>query len=102
MKYTNTVKIITKDGCPYCIKAKTFLDDKGINFETEKLDKNDEGYVSRRDELIEATNHKTFPWVFVGKHFIGGYTDLTRSYDTFLLHDKLKEIGIEIPIDEEF
>ena len=34
---TNTVKVVSKDGCKYCVKAKEFLTAQNIPFQVEKL-----------------------------------------------------------------
>mmetsp|Transcript_8840 Transcript_8840/g.10580 ORF Transcript_8840/g.10580 Transcript_8840/m.10580 type:complete len:112 (+) Transcript_8840:105-440(+) len=96
---SNGVLVISKDGCKYCVKAKDFLKEQSIPYATEKMDPESDGYAKRRQELIDQTGQKTFPWVFVGDEFIGGYTELQRSFDTLRLHDLLKKIGIELEED---
>ena len=95
-----TVKIYSKDGCIYCVKAKDFFDDLGVKYTEIKLDpsKKDE-YKKERDRLIKETNHKTFPWIFIGDTFIGGFTDLKHKHSTLKLEDDLRKIGIEIDMD---
>eukprot|EP00511_Aplanochytrium_stocchinoi_P001446 CAMPEP_0204839536 /NCGR_PEP_ID=MMETSP1346-20131115/34631_1 /ASSEMBLY_ACC=CAM_ASM_000771 /TAXON_ID=215587 /ORGANISM="Aplanochytrium stocchinoi, Strain GSBS06" /LENGTH=64 /DNA_ID=CAMNT_0051976351 /DNA_START=299 /DNA_END=493 /DNA_ORIENTATION=- len=63
------------------------------------MDPESDGYTNRRQELIDQTGQKTFPWIYVGEEFIGGYTELQRSFETFRLHDLLGKIGIELDTD---
>lgn len=66
------------------------------------LDPESKDYGARRTALINATNHSTFPWIFIGKTFIGGYNDLLHAYNTFRLHDLLKQIGMGDILQEDF
>ena len=58
------------------------------------MDPDDDDYISQRDALLlkSGGQHKTYPFIFAGEHFIGGYTDLVRSYNTNTLHSL---IGLE-------
>lgn len=64
--------IYTKATCPYCDKAKVLLKKVGIPFEEIRIDLNPE----RRDEMIERTQRKTVPQIFIGDRHIGGCDDL--------------------------
>ena len=70
-----SITLVTKMGCPYCAKAKSQLQDSGLNFEEIVLGK-DASSVS----LYALSGQNTVPQVFIdGKH-IGGSEDL----DTYL------------------
>jgi glutaredoxin 3 len=96
------VVVYSRDGCPYCVKSKDFLNEKSVPFTGVKLDKEAPEYPAQRDELISRTNHKTFPWVFVGDEFVGGYTELVRAFEMTRLHELLKGQGIELEEDLDF
>ncbi|WP_371375636.1 glutathione peroxidase [Thalassotalea aquiviva] len=67
------VSIFTKPGCPFCLKAKQLLTEKGIGFEEITLDNN----ISLTS-LKAITGRDTVPQVFIdGKH-IGGSDDLVQ------------------------
>ena len=69
------VKVYTKDPCPYCVKAKGLLKERGIEFDEIKLTANDaEAFAA----LTRKSGMKTVPQVFAGEKLIGGYTDLAR------------------------
>jgi glutaredoxin 3 len=71
------IEIYTEDFCPYCLKAKSLLDIKGLRYQEIKI-KTDEA----RQELIKLSNRKTVPQIFIeGKH-IGGCDDLYHIYET--------------------
>jgi len=67
------VIIYTKDGCPYCFRAKALLDSKGAAYKEIDVGNDPE----KRQALSEKSNgRKTVPQIFImGKH-IGGCDDL--------------------------
>ena len=91
-----TITIVSKDGCSYCILARTFLRNLELPFEIEKLQPGSTSYGKRRTELIRATGHSTFPWIFVGTTFIGGYKELIHAYNTLRLEDLVAPLGLHI------
>jgi len=58
--------------CGYCIRAKTLLQDRGLEFEEISLD-DDPGF---RQRLLELTGSWTVPQILVDGRPIGGYTEL--------------------------
>lgn len=58
--------------CPYCVKAKALLDEKGITYE-EKIIDNDAAALK---SLQSKTGSGTVPQIFVEDVFIGGCDDL--------------------------
>ena len=66
------VKIYTKTSCPACVLAKQILDQKGVSFEEFVMDDKPEELNS----LIEKTNMKTVPQIFINGHLIGGCSDM--------------------------
>lgn len=68
--------------CPYCTKAKTWLKDHGIPYETRDL--NPEQRQVLYDRLELEGGQRTVPQVMVidctgGENRIGGYDELTTS-----------------------
>lgn len=96
---SNIVKIVSKPECPYCVKAKAFLDDIGINYSCITLNPNDIDYKQQRDYYFNTYNHKSFPLIFIGDIFLGGFKELSTSYETLRLHDLCADIGISIEYD---
>lgn len=86
----------TKPGCKYCDMAKLFLKEKNIPFSTIHYDPLLPSYENLKLELMNQTKHYSFPQIYIGDVFIGGYTELIRSYETCSLHDLCKDIGIVV------
>lgn len=59
--------------CPYCIRAEQLLKQKGIT-EIEKISVDID--PSRRDEMIEKTQRRTVPQIFIDDLHVGGFDDL--------------------------
>jgi glutaredoxin 3 len=58
--------------CPFCQRAKSLLEKKGIAFEEIVLDgKEDELQALRR-----RTGQRTVPQIFIGDELIGGFSDM--------------------------
>jgi glutaredoxin 3 len=69
--------IVTKDGCPYCDKAKAFLTEKCINYKVEVLNNSNKEQIYKK--LDSVTNkYRYFPMIFHNDKFIGGYTELEK------------------------
>lgn len=67
------VIIYTTNYCPYCVKAKQLLHNKGVEFEEIDLSNDDAG----RLELVKKSGgRKTVPQIFIDGQHIGGYDDL--------------------------
>jgi glutaredoxin 3 len=93
------VKVYSKTGCKYCVLAKEFLNEKNIPFEEVLFDPETSDYRDNVDVLIAKTGHRTFPQIFFGEEFIGGYSDMMTAFDTLRLHDICKELDIELDVD---
>ena len=67
------VEIYTWRFCPFCIKAKSLLDQKNINFTEHKIDGDDKA----RELMMERAHGKrTVPQIFIDNKSIGGCDDL--------------------------
>lgn len=66
------VIIYTRDGCPYCTRAKQLLTAKGAAF-TEYNASADPGV---RQKMIDQSGRNTFPQVFVNGQHLGGCDDI--------------------------
>ncbi|MDR3410964.1 MAG: glutaredoxin 3 [Formivibrio sp.] len=59
--------------CPYCIRAERLLNQKGItDIEKIRVDLD----PSRRGEMIEKTQRRTVPQIFIDGLHVGGFDDL--------------------------
>ena len=75
-------KIYTKNGCSYCIQAKTLLQIRGIQYEEVNVEIVDGAKERMLSECAEAGyTPRTYPQIWIdGKH-IGGFTELKSYFD---------------------
>ena len=67
------IDIYTKFGCPFCVRAKRLLDEKGATYT--EFDITMGG--PRRDEMrARAPQAMTVPQIFIGEVHVGGSDDL--------------------------
>ena len=67
------VEIYTKMFCPYCVRAKRLLGEKGVSFEEHDITLGG----PRRAEMIQrAQGRTTVPQIFIGDLHVGGSDDL--------------------------
>ncbi|MEO1921818.1 MAG: glutaredoxin 3 [Sphingomonadaceae bacterium] len=69
------VEMYVKWGCPYCIRAKSIFDRKGVEVTEYEIAGNEE----RRAEMVErAPGSRTVPQIFIDDLAIGGSDNLAR------------------------
>ena len=68
------IEIYTTDWCPYCDRAKNLLQSKGLQY-TEIDVTNDD---LRRQEMINRSQRRTVPQIFINGENIGGSDDLAH------------------------
>ncbi len=67
------VEIYTWTTCPFCLRAKSLLKQKGVEFKEYVLDGDEAG----RDEMAKRANGRTsLPQIFISDRHIGGCDDL--------------------------
>ncbi|CAN7238763.1 glutaredoxin 3 [Phenylobacterium sp. LjRoot164] len=73
------VTIYTKPYCPYCIRAVSLLEKKGVEFQEIEASFDPD----KRQEMIQRANGRaTFPQIFIGDQHIGGCDDMMAlEYD---------------------
>ncbi len=68
-----TVKMYTTQVCPYCVRAKALLKQRGVTeIEEVRVDLKPQA----RDEMIQLTGRRTVPQIFIGSTHVGGCDDL--------------------------
>lgn len=61
--------------CPYCLMAERLLKAKGVdNIEKIRIDLD----PARRDEMMQKTNRRTVPQIYIGDTHVGGFDDLSK------------------------
>lgn len=68
------VTVYRTTSCPYCTAAKRLLEQRKIAYDEVFLDQD----PAKMADLKERYDWRTVPMVFVGTHFVGGYTDLKQ------------------------
>ena len=66
------VTIYTKPYCPYCIRAVSLLEKKGVEFTEIEAAFDPE----KRAEMMQRSGRATFPQIFIGDSHIGGCDDI--------------------------
>lgn len=67
------VKIYTTGTCPYCIAAKQLLAKRGV---TELNEIRVDQIAGEREKMMQITNRRTVPQIFIGDTHVGGCDDL--------------------------
>ncbi len=67
------VEIYTKWGCPYCVRAKALLADKGVSFEEYDITM---GGPKRAEMVARVPGASTVPQILIDDVAIGGCDDL--------------------------
>jgi glutaredoxin 3 len=67
------VKMYTTQVCPFCIRAKSLLKQRGVDSIDEvRIDLD----PSQRATMMEITGRRTVPQIFIGDTHVGGCDDL--------------------------
>ncbi len=80
------VTMFTTAVCPYCVRAKQILRSQGVvEIDEIRIDANPQ----ERDRMLQITQRRTVPQIFIGDHHVGGCDDLealirTRKLDAML------------------
>jgi glutaredoxin 3 len=69
----NAVRMYTTQVCPYCIRAKALLKQRGVDAIDEvRIDLD----PAQREQMIALTGRRTVPQIFIGDTHVGGCDDL--------------------------
>ena len=67
------VKMYTTAVCPYCVRAKALLRQRGVSeIEEVRIDLDPQA----RDGMVALTGRRTVPQIFIGPTHVGGCDDL--------------------------
>jgi len=67
------VKMYTTQVCPFCIRAKALLKQRGVaQIEEIRIDLD----AAQRDHMMAITGRRTVPQIFIGDTHVGGCDDL--------------------------
>jgi glutaredoxin 3 len=75
MEAMSDVVVYTTNRCGYCIRVKTLLKSRGVDFEEVDLSRDPAAFV----ELAQRTGMMTVPQVMIGDRFLGGYQETAEA-----------------------
>jgi glutaredoxin 3 len=69
----NPVRMYTTLVCPYCVRAKALLQQRGVaDIDEVRVDLD----PAQRSRMIEITGRRTVPQIFIGEIHVGGCREL--------------------------
>ncbi len=80
MQEPKNVEIYTLDYCPYCMKAKIFLDEHNVEYKEISCEDDEENFRKKLTEKYNLPNLATFPQIVINGENIGGYSDLIDKF----------------------
>ncbi len=92
-KYSNL--IITQPNCPYCVRAKALLDDRGADYTSLSL-----GTDLAKEDMVEYVETvanvrvNTVPQIFLDGVYIGGHDDLVAFLERQTDADDLSDFEL--------
>ncbi len=81
-----TILMYATRSCPFCVSARRLLADRGLEYTEILVDVDPD----KRLEMMQRSNRRTVPQIFIGEHHVGGFDDLSASHHSGEL-DKLLE-----------
>lgn len=76
--------------CPYCFRAKSLLDNKGVAYDEIRID----GDPEKFQEMHQRSGRNTVPQIFIDEFHVGGYDDMAALNEAGKL-DPLLELPEE-------
>jgi glutaredoxin 3 len=58
--------------CPFCMRARDMLDEKGVPYNDIAVD----SQPQLRQEMMERSGRHTVPQIWIGEQHVGGFDDL--------------------------
>ena len=78
MKKQAEILIYSKVPCPYCVSAKSFLDQRELVYKEIDLT----GQPDEIEKMKEKTGWRTVPIILINGKLVGGFTDLKALEDS--------------------
>lgn len=75
---TAKVEIYTWRTCPFCIRAKALLKQKGVKFTEYAIDSDE---AARAKMAVRANGGRTLPQIFINDQHVGGCDDIHELDD---------------------
>lgn len=72
MSQSPAIRMYTTRFCPFCVRAKSLLEHKAVEFEEISVD----GDPEKRREMMEKAGRHTVPQIWIGETHVGGCDEL--------------------------
>ncbi len=66
------IEMYTTAMCPYCVRAKMLLQNKGVEWEEIRVDQDQERFA----EMMSRSQRRTVPQIFIDDFHVGGFDDM--------------------------
>jgi len=66
------VTIYSTPICPYCVRAKTLLKNKGVPYKEKDASQTN----TMQEMLLKSHGRRSVPQIFIGEDHVGGFDDL--------------------------
>ena len=77
------VIVWSKNNCPFCVRAKHALTDKGLDYEERII-----GEDWTKEQLLEMVpDARSVPQIIIDEKVIGGYTEMVKYLNTLDIPD---------------
>ncbi len=67
-----TVVMYSTAFCPYCVRARRLLEDKGVSYQDIRVD----AEPALRQKMVQLSGRRTVPQIWIGGQHVGGCTEL--------------------------
>lgn len=67
-----SVVLYTTPWCPFCVRAKALLKQKGVSYEEIDVSRD----PARKREMMEKSGQRTVPQIWIGDQHVGGCDEL--------------------------
>jgi glutaredoxin 3 len=91
--HSHDVLMFSKTGCPYCVRAQKVFDRMELSPKVYLFDKEKKGVEVFR-ALVELTNQRTVPNIFITQQHIGGYAELLSGIKNRTVQNLLTKAGV--------
>jgi len=90
------IEMYTTAMCPYCVRAKMLLQNKGMGFEEIRVDRDRD----RLAEMMQRSQRRTVPQIFIDDFHVGGFDDMAAMDARGELDPLLHIVPHEAPVHE--
>jgi glutaredoxin 3 len=70
---TKKITVYTTQYCPFCVRAKNLLQQRGVAYEEIMIGEDDD---QAWDDLYQRSRMQTVPQIYVDGKIVGGFTEL--------------------------